>query len=155
MRNKAIGGAALAAAIAGLIGLEGMSLPAYRDIAGVPTICAGSTLGVKMGDRATPQQCWEMTVRDYQKHEKAVLRGITVPLNVNQQVALTFFCYNVGVYACMDSTAFRKINAGDYTAGCQAMALFNKVTVNGRKVVSNGLRNRRAAEVKKCLAPLA
>lgn len=155
MRNKAIGGAALAAAIAGLYTLEGVELTAYRDIAGVPTICAGTTSGVRMGQQATPQQCWDMTVRDYQLHERAVLRGITVPLNVNQQTALTFFCYNVGVSACMDSTAFRKINAGDYRAGCQAMALFNKVTVNGRKVVSKGLVNRRAAEVKQCLLPVS
>jgi lysozyme len=154
MRNKAIGGAALAAAIAGLYTLEGVELTAYRDIAGVPTICAGTTSHVGMGQRATPQQCWDMTVRDYQKHEQAVLKGITVPLNVNQQTALTFFCYNVGISACMDSTAFRKTNAGDYRAGCQAMALFNKVTVNGRKVVSKGLVNRRAAEVKQCLLPV-
>jgi lysozyme len=153
MRNKAIAGAALAAAIGGLYSLEGLELTAYRDIAGVPTICAGTTLHVQMGQKATPQQCWDMTVRDYQKHEKAVLKGITVPLNVSQQTALTFFCYNVGIASCMDSTAFRKINAGDYKAGCQAMALFNKVTIDGRKVVSKGLVNRRAAEVKLCLAP--
>jgi lysozyme len=152
MRNKALAGAALAAAIGGLYTLEGLELFAYKDIAGVPTICAGTTSGVRMGDKATPQQCWDMTVRDYQKHEGAVLRGITVPLNVNQQTALTFFCYNVGNAACMDSTAFRLINAGDYRAGCQAMALFNKVTIDGRKVVSRGLVNRRAAEVQKCLA---
>ena len=151
LRNKAIGGAVLAAAIAGLYTLEGVELTAYRDIAGVPTICAGTTKGVKMGQKATPEQCWSMTVADYQLHEKAVLKGITAPLNANQQIALTYFCYNVGVYACMDSTAFRKINAGDYRGGCQAMALFNKVTVNGKKVVSKGLQNRRAAEVKQCL----
>jgi lysozyme len=155
MRNKALIGAALAAAIGGLYQLEGLELTAYRDIAGVPTICAGTTGGVRMGQTATPQQCWDMTVRDYQKHEKSVLKGITVPLNVNQQTALTFFCYNVGDSACMDSTAFRKINAGDYRGGCQAMALFNKVTVKGRKVVSKGLINRRSAEVNLCLAPLS
>lgn len=132
-----------------------MELTAYRDIAGVPTICAGTTSGVKMGQKATPQQCWDMTVRDYQKHEQAVLKGITVPLNVNQQVALTFFCYNVGNSACMDSTAFRKINAGDYRGGCQAMDMFNKITVDGRKIVSKGLVNRRATEVRQCLLPVS
>lgn len=151
MRNRALVGAALAAAITGLYTLEGVELTAYLDIAGVPTICAGTTKGVKMGQKATPAQCWTMTLLDYQKHEQAVLKAIKVPLNVNQQIALTYFCYNIGVYACMDSTAFRKINAGDYTGGCQAMALFNKVTVNGKKVVSKGLVNRRAAEVKQCL----
>lgn len=153
MRNKMLSGAALVAAIAGLYQLEGVETRAYRDIAGVPTICAGTTVGVKMGDVATPQQCWDMTVIDYQKHEKAVLDNIKVPLNVNQQMALTFFCYNVGTYACINSTAFRTINAGTYTAGCQAMGRFNKITVNGRKVVSKGLVNRRNAEIALCLKP--
>lgn len=152
MRNKALIGAALAAAIGGLYTLEGVKFDAYRDIAGVPTICAGTTQGVSIGDKATPQQCWDMTVADYRKHEAAVLKAINVSLNINQQMALTFFCYNVGVSACVSSTAFRLINAGDYTAGCQAMALFNKVTINGKKVVSKGIVNRRAAEVKLCLA---
>lgn len=153
MRNKALAGAALAAAIGGLYTLEGLELNAYKDIAGVPTICAGTTLNVKMGQKATPQQCWDMTVRDFQKHERAVLDNIRVPLTSNQQTALTFFCYNIGVYGCKDSTAFKLINAGDYRAGCQAMALWNKVTINGRKVVSQGLINRRAVEVRQCLAP--
>jgi lysozyme len=152
MRNKALTGAALAAAIGGLYTLEGVELNAYRDIANVPSICAGTTLGVKMGDRATPQQCWDMTVRDYQKHEKAVLT-IKTELTKNQQTALTFFCYNVGYSACLDSTAFRQFNAGNYLAGCQAIAMFNKVTINGKKVVSKGLVNRRAAEVSLCLKP--
>lgn len=153
MRNKALTGAALAAAIGGLYSLEGLELFAYKDIAGVPTICAGTTLNVKMGQKATPQQCWDMTVKDYQIHERAVLQGIKVPLTVNRQTALTFFCYNIGVYGCLDSAAFKLFNAGDYRAGCQAMALWNKVTINGKKVVSKGLQNRRAAEVKLCLAP--
>ena len=153
MRNRLLSGAALVAAITGLYQLEGVETQAYRDIAGVPTICAGTTLGVKMGDRATPQQCWDMTVIDYRKHEKAVLGNIKVPLNINQHMALSFFCYNVGVYACKSSTAFRQINAGNYTAGCQAMGLFNKITVNGKKVVSKGLTNRRNSEIALCLKP--
>lgn len=153
MRNKMLSGAALVAAIAGLYQLEGMETVAYRDIVGVPTICAGTTVGVKMGDVATPQQCWDMTVNDFRKHEKAVLDNIKVPLNLNQQMALAFFCYNVGNYACINSTAFRTINAGSYTAGCQAMGMFNKITVNGRKVVSKGLVNRRNAEIALCLKP--
>lgn len=151
MRNTALTGSALAAAISGLFALEGVEYFAYKDIAGVPTLCAGTTLGVRMGDRATPQQCWDMTVRDFKKHELAVLDSIHVPLNVNQQTALTFFCYNIGTYGCKDSTAFKLINAGDYKAGCQAMAMWNKVTINGKKVVSKGLNNRRAAEVSLCL----
>lgn len=153
MRNRALGGAALAAAITGLMALEGVELTAYRDIAGVPTLCAGTTLNVKMGDKATPQQCWDMTVADFKKHEKPVLDKIKVPLTTNQQTALTYFCYNIGIYGCSTSRAFRLFNSGDYVAGCNAMGMWNKITVNGRKVVSKGLQNRRNAEIVLCLKP--
>ncbi len=152
IKNKPLMGAVFAAALSGLVTLEGMKTTAYLDIAGVPTLCAGSTHGVKLGQTATLAQCWTMAAEEYRKYEKVVITNIKVPLTANQQIALTYFCLNVGEYACKSSTAFRKINAGEYTAGCQAMALFNKITVNGKKVVSKGLVNRRAAEVKQCLA---
>lgn len=154
MRNKALAGAALAAAIGGLYQLEGVKTNAYLDIAGVPTICAGTTLGVKMGDKATAQQCWDMTVADFRKHERPVLDKIKVSLNTNQQTALAFFCYNVGITACTNSTAFRLINQGDYAAGCKAMGMFNKVRINGVLVHSKGLQNRRNAEIDLCLKPV-
>jgi lysozyme len=153
IRNKAISGAVLALALGGLTQLEDVRYTAYRDIAGVPTICMGSTAGVRMGDVATPEQCYQLALKEYRQFEGVVLRGVTVPLNVNEQVALTYFCYNVGAGACLDSTAFRLFNQGRTLEGCKAMALFNKVTIKGRKVVSNGLMNRRAAEVKLCVTP--
>lgn len=145
---------AFSAALAGLISLEGMELTAYRDIVGVPTICAGTTRGVKMGDTKTVQQCWTIAAAEFREYEKTVIDGITVPLNTNQQAALTWFTVNVGKYGFMDSTARRRFNAGDYVGGCQAMGMWNKVTINGRKVVSKGLQNRRQAEIDLCLKPL-
>lgn len=153
IRNKAISGAVLALALGGLSQLEGIQYKAYRDIAGVPTICMGSTAGVRMGDVATPEECYKLTLKEYRQFEAVVLKRITIPLNVNEQVALTYFCYNVGADACAKSTAFRLFNQGRTLDGCHAMALFNKVTIKGRKVVSNGLVNRRAAEVKLCVTP--
>ncbi|BDR26746.1 lysozyme [Pseudomonas phage sp. LP] len=150
--NKPLRGAALAAALAGLVALEGSETTAYRDIAGVPTICSGTTAGVKMGDKATPEQCYQMTLKDYQRFERIVLDAIKVPLNVNEQTALTFFCYNVGP-VCTTSTAFKRFNQGRATEGCQALAMWNKVTIDGQKVVSKGLVNRRNAEIKQCLEP--
>ena len=38
-------------------GHEGERLKAYRDIAGVPTICNGETRGVTMGMTATHLEC--------------------------------------------------------------------------------------------------
>lgn len=164
IRNKALTGAALALALGGLSMLEGTKNVAYRDIAGVPTICSGTTAGVRMGDVATPSQCYTMTLADYRRFEKVVLDNITIPLRVNEQVALTYFCYNVGegrkataklrkIDGCITSQAFALINQGRTLEGCQAMRLWNKVTINGRKVVSEGLDNRRSSEVNLCVTP--
>lgn len=150
--NKRILGAALTLALGGLAAHEGVAYVAYRDIVGVPTICAGTTQGVKLGDKATPQQCYDMTLKDYRRFEDVVLKNITIPLRQNEQVALTYFCYNVGP-ACATSTTFRMFNQGRSLEGCLAMSLWNKVTINGRKVVSKGLVNRRAAEVELCVTP--
>lgn len=150
--NKRLVGTALALALGGLAGLEGMKYTAYTDIAGVPTICAGTTAGVTLGDTATEGQCYTMTLRDYQRFEAIVLKSITFQLRVNEQVALTYFCYNVGP-ACATSTAFKLINQGRILEGCRAMAMWNKVTINGRKVVSQGLVNRRNAEIELCATP--
>lgn len=164
MRNKALTGALLGLALGGLATLEGTSKVAYRDIAGVPTICSGTTAGVRMGDTATDADCYRMTLADYRKFEKVVLDNITIPLKVNEQVALTYLCYNIGagrkatatrkqVDGCITSTAFRLFNQGRTMEGCEAFRLWNKVTINRRRVRSKGLDNRRDAEVRLCVTP--
>ena len=153
MRNKALAGAAFSAALAGLISLEGMELTAYKDIVGVPTICAGTTRGVKMGDTKTAEQCWTIAAAEYREYEKTVIDNVKVSLNPNQQAALTWFTVNVGKYGFIGSTSLREFNRGDYAAGCKALRMWNKVTVNGRKVVSKGLDNRRKAEEALCVKP--
>lgn len=147
-RNKALSGAALAAALAFLIQHEGSEQQAYQDSAGVWTICSGSTKGVQPGQTASQEQCWDMTTRDYRVAESAVLRAVHVPLRDHQIVALSSFCYNVGNSACQSSTLFRRLNAGE---GCRAaieeLPRWNKITLNGQKVSLRGLTNRRQAEV--------
>lgn len=146
MRNKALVGAALAAALAFLTAAEGMRNTAYQDSVGVWTICAGTTTGVKPGQKATQAQCWDMTTRDYRLAEKSVLRGIQVPLGPHQQTALTSFCYNVGANACEKSTLFRRVNAGECWNTYPEWLRWNKATIKGQKVALPGLTNRRKAE---------
>lgn len=153
MRNRILMGAAFSAALSGLVALEGMRTTAYLDIVGKPTICAGTTEGVKLGDTKTVQQCWSIAEAEFRKFEKVVIDGITVPLNPNQQTALVWFSVNIGKYGFLDSTARARFNRGDYVGGCHALRMWNKVTVNGRKVFSKGVDNRRAAEEALCLKP--
>lgn len=153
LRNKSLVGAAFSAALAGLITLEGMELTAYRDIVGVPTICAGTTRGVKMGDTKTPEQCWSIAAAEFKEYEQFVLSKVRVPLNPNQQTSLVWFTINVGKYGFADSTTLRELNARNYTRACNAIPMWDKVTVNGKKVVSKGLQNRRKVERDLCLKP--
>lgn len=153
MRNKLLTGAAFAAALSGLVTLEGMKTEAYLDIVGVPTICAGTTHGVKLGDKKTVEQCWTIAAAEYRSYEKVVIDTIKVPLNPNQQTALTWLAVNIGKYGFIDSTAAARFNRGDYTGGCNAIRMWNKVTIDGRKVFSKGLDNRRAVEETLCLKP--
>lgn len=151
MRNKALTGAAFTAALSGLVAFEGMELTAYKDIVGVPTICAGTTAGVKMGDRKTAEQCWEIAGEEYRKYESAVLRVIDKPMKPQHQKAFTYLAVNIGVSGFANSTTAIRFNAGDVEGACHAIRLWNKVTVNGKKVVSKGLDNRRKAEEALCL----
>src|SRR5690606_2252077 len=111
MRNKALIGYAFTAALSGLVALEGMRTSTYLDSVGVPTICAGTTKGVKLGDTKTVEQCWTIAEAEYREYEKVVIDNIKVPLRANEQVALTYFCVNVGKYGCKGSTTFREFNA--------------------------------------------
>ena len=152
MRNKALFGAAFTAALGGLVSLEGMRTTAYLDIVGVPTICAGTTRGVKLGDTKTKEQCWSIAAAEFREYEKVVIDNIKVPLKPNVQASAVWFCINVGKNGCTNSTAFRLFNEGKIAEGCHAYRMWNKVTVNGRKVVSRGLDNRRKAEEAVCLS---
>lgn len=153
MRNKALTGAAFASALGGLVALEDMRTTAYLDIVGVPTICAGTTKGVKLGDRYTEEQCWEIAENEFRDYERHVLKVIKQPMNSNEQTAFVWLTVNIGKAGFASSSVAREFNAGNNEQACHAIRLWNKVTVNGRKVVSKGLDNRRKAEEALCLLP--
>lgn len=146
------GGILLALAL-GFIGvLEGNSLTAYLDTGGVPTICAGSTRGVKMGQTATAAECDAMFTADLISHETAMRACLKRPdaLPNETYLAVLSFTYNVGGKQACSSTLFRKLNAGDLRGACDQLPRW--VRDNGR--VIKGLVNRRVAERDLCLSGL-
>jgi lysozyme len=84
--------------------------------------------------------------RDTSTAQDAVRNNVTVPLTQNQFDALTSFTYNTGVNALRHSTLLTKLNQGDYASASNELPKWNKITVSGKKVASEGLSNRRAAE---------
>lgn len=129
---------------------EGFRGDVYRDVAGIPTIGFGHKLlpgdAEKYRNGITREQALELLRKDAANAEASILRHVTVPLEQEQFDALVSFVYNVGTGAFGGSTLLRKLNAGDKTAVPAEMARWNKVTIAGQRVESEGLTNRRWRE---------
>ena len=159
MKQKLLVSAATAAAIyiaAPLIELvEGVENKPYIDIAGIPTVCSGITGPyVVWGKTYSNMECRDLLDKHIQIHSKYVKGAVTYPIAPETRAALISFSYNVGGSAMRKSTAVRLINRGKVEQGCKALGLWNKATVNGKKVVIKGLVNRRNEEIKLCLSGL-
>lgn len=143
MRRVAAGLLALSVTgVAFIAGHEATRRDAYLDTGGVPTICTGSTEGVRLGQRATFEECNARLVRDTTHAGRAVADCTHVAITQEQYDALVSFTFNVGRAAYCGSTLARKLNAGDCWG---AAAQFPRwIYDNGRKL--RGLERRRAEE---------
>lgn len=79
--------------------------------------------------------------------EEIINKYVKVPLTQNQFNALVCFVFNIGIDNFKKSTLLSFINKELFYKVPEQFLLWNKITVNGVKVVSNGLTNRRKAEV--------
>ena len=125
LRTKVIaaltGATLLGGAITGVIQHnEGLSLTAYKDSAGVPTICYGETKGVKMGQRATLSDCQKQLIQSAGEHAKA-LDGLPMQLSDVALLGALDFTYNVGVAGFNGSSVKRHLKSLDYTAAAKAV----------------------------------
>ena len=135
---------------------EGCLLKASNKLDGVWTIGYGQT-GNYYGKRVrrgmtTTKALAHAWLRDHsiKTYEDAVTQAVKVPLNQNQFDALVSFAYNVGVGALKQSTALRKLNAGDYAGAADALTMWTKC--NGK--VLAGLVRRRKEERALFLTPV-
>ena len=133
---------------------EGLRQKAYLDPVGLPTICMGSTKGVKMGDFRTVPECQALLTKemdDVIKHVESCRPGL--PANV--LAAFADASYNLGPKIACDthaSTAARRLAAGDYPGACRELGRWNRATVAGISVELPGLTKRRNLEQELCLA---
>jgi lysozyme len=132
---------------------EGWSSVVYKDQAGLPTIGYGHLL--KPGEHfaeITRQMGETLLSQDVYFAVNAVNSLVTVDLSQGQFDALVSFVYNVGAGAFENSTLLAKLNAGDYRGAFDEFERWNKVTVNGEKILSYGLVKRRRREQELFLA---
>lgn len=143
--------AALSLSAAALVGIalhEGYRGEAYVPVPGdVPTIGFGTTGGVKMGDKTTPEKALVRALADVQKFEGALKQCVTVPLHQHEYDAYVSFSYNVGSGAFCRSTLVKKLNAEDYEGACNELRKW--VYFQGKPLP--GLVKRRNEEADKCL----
>ncbi|WNO25477.1 endolysin [Escherichia phage vB_EcoM_50EP] len=158
IKNKVIGSAvagALAISVPFLNEYEGVEYRPYKDVAGVWTVCAGITgSDVVLGKVYTQRECDALLVKHLSIHQKAVDSALKVDVPVSTRAALYSLSFNIGANAMRKSTVIRRMNSGDLKGGCNAFSMWNKITVNGKKVVSKGLVNRRNGEIELCLKEL-
>lgn len=135
---------------------EGCLLKASNKLDGVWTIGYGQTgryygKRVRRGMTTTKAEA-HAWLRDHsiKTYEDAVTQAVKVPLNQNQFDALVSFTYNVGIGALKQSTALRKLNAGDYAGAADALTMWTKC--NGK--VLAGLVRRRKEERALFLTPV-
>lgn len=136
---------------------EGLQRIAYQDVAGIWTIGYGHIKGVKQGMTITEEEAEKLLLKDLTDAERIVNRQFPVHLNENQYSALVSLAFNIGEDWILKSTVRRKLIAyvPDYPAAADAFLLFNRSTVNGKRVVVDGLTRRREAERALFLKPVA
>jgi len=125
---------------------EGLREEAYRCPGGVWTIGYGHTKNVNEGDKITREKAIEYLIEDLKYTENAVRKNVAVPLTQRQYDALVSFVFNIGTGAFESSTLLKKLNSGDYKGASDEFLRWNKVTINGKKSVCDGLTKRREKE---------
>lgn len=146
---------AVVLAIAIAIPAEGYRQYAYLDPVLIPTICFGTTRGVKLGDFKTLPECKALITQDMQSAVDVVERCGPPSMNVNQMAAFADLVYNIGpTPACnLDrSTLARKLKAGDVIGACNELPKWNKARIGGVLITLPGLTKRRAVEKELCLS---
>jgi lysozyme len=133
---------------------EGFRADAYLCPAGKWTIGYGITAAAGIG--VTPRPGMKVTREEAERHLRLALDrfaaqirpSITAPITENEFGAFLSLAYNIGAGGFRGSSALRHFNTGDKARAAEAIKLWNKATVNGRRVVLQGLVNRREDEVR-------
>jgi lysozyme len=123
MKMTAIGRAALQ-------GREGTKLVAYKDSVGVWTIGTGHTAACgapipRAGLKITSAEADACLERDLGRFERAIASALKVPVSENEFDALVSIAFNVGP-GFANSTAVRKLNAGDRAGAAKAIMMWSK-----------------------------
>jgi lysozyme len=139
---------------------EGLILKAYKDKTGVWTIGYGCThyedgTPVRSGDRITKARAEKLLINIVNNIARQVSQLVTAKLNEHQFDTLVSFAFNVGTDIDADSiaeglgdaTLLKLVNQNPSSPLIRAeFSKWNKITVNGKKIVLRDLMWRRGVE---------
>lgn len=96
-----------------------------------PTVGLGSTFRedgspVELGDRITPPKAIARSLAHIAKNEAGLKKCVTGAMSQVEYDILVDFTYQYGVAVACKSSMVRAINAGDYTAACEAYILYKR-----------------------------
>ncbi len=132
---------------------EGLRQYAYKDVTGLPTICMGSTVGVKMGDFRTIPECKALLTKEM-SHVIEQVEKCQPGLPPQVLAAFSDAAYNLGTKVACDtrnSTAARFLATGRLHDACTQLLRWDKAKVAGFSVTLPGLTKRRLLERDLCL----
>lgn len=157
IRNSILALTLSAAGFVAIVAREGYSDNAIIPTKGdVPTLGFGSTTGVKMGDKTTPQRALARAALELDTvYEKAVKQCVKSPLFQNEYDAYVSLTYNIGTGAFCGSTLVKKLNALDYAGACNqipAWKMYQGIDCSKPNRVCGGLWKDRIALQAQCLA---
>ncbi|CAB4172711.1 COG3772 Phage-related lysozyme (muraminidase) [uncultured Caudovirales phage] len=150
IKRQSVAGIGVSAALLiAVLQFEGYTDKAVIPVPGdVPTIGAGRTEGVKLGDKTEPVREMVFLLNNLEnKYARKIRECIHVPLHVYEFDAYVSLSYNIGTSAFCKSTLVKKLNAGDYAGACQQILVWDKF--KGKPL--RGLTVRRQEEYAKCL----
>lgn len=135
-------------------GFEQLSLVAYLDVKGVPTIGWGHTgPSVTLGMTCTMEQAEQWFMEDSQVAVNGVNGCIEMPCTQNQFDALVSLAFNIGIHNFESSTLVKRFNQDDVKGAAAEFPKWDHVTIDGVLTVVAGLQRRRLAEQALFLKP--
>jgi lysozyme len=127
-----------------------------RPVFGTLTIGYGHTgPEVVAGLAWDKAQCIKQMRADVERVVEEIRPLFSRELNDNQFSALVSLAYNIGTAGFKRSSAFARANVGNLDEVPDAIRMWTKTRIRGKRVVSRGLVNRREAECKLWATPVA
>ena len=165
MKHARMTVAALSLSAAGLVGI--LLSEDYTDRAIIPTKNDRPTVGfgstfkedgtpVEMGDTIRPTRAVKLSLTHIQKDELNLKRCVRGDMSQVEWDVLVDFAYQYGTSTTCKSSMVRHINAGNYTAACNAYTLYKfsggyDCSIPGNKICA-GVWKRNLERRDTCLA---